>query len=91
MHNHQRESMSSAQLMMAHVRLRSGDLPSNASGWKSDGTLADRPCLCPTCKATQLRRFKLRPEQEEGDVVLQELAGRYDKKCQMHALQAKYH
>lgn len=71
--------------MMAKVRLAQ-----NAFGWDPETTEpANRPCLCATCKAVVLERIKV--ERGESDLGrLEELAGKYDKKCQLHPLQACY-
>ncbi len=82
--------MQEAQQMMAEVRLRSGEFQ-NAFGWNpSTGELANRPCLCATCKRTVLERIKL----EKGHSTaqrLQKVAGTMDDNCQLHPLQARYH
>jgi hypothetical protein len=83
------------QQMMAKVRLRRATFEdkegfANAFGF-NPGTLeaANRPCLCATCKAVVLERIKVeRGESDEGRLQL--LAGKYDRKCQLHALQALY-
>jgi hypothetical protein len=81
--------MQEAQQMMAEVRLRSGVFQ-NAFGWDSStGELANRPCLCATCKRTVLERIRLENGQSTAE-RLQQVAGTMDAKCQLHPLQARY-
>lgn len=82
------------QQMMAKVRLRQatfeGGGVANAFGF-NPGTLeaANRPCLCATCKAVVRERIRVE-RGESTEERLQLLAGKYDAKCQLHALQALY-
>ena len=81
------------QRMMATVRLRRATFEEgfeNAFGWDPK-TLApaNRPCLCRTCKAVVLERIKV--ERGQSDFRrLEELAGKFDANCQLHAIQAHY-